>query len=134
MEATGELAQLFERESELFGGGHEERARCRRIGLELRQREPQRHRERDQALLRAVVQVSLEATPLDVAGRDDPRPRRGKVLEPGVELGVQAMDLRRLRLALGDVRVGDHVSNDLPDPSRTGAAAIDTATSVPSLR
>jgi hypothetical protein len=33
-------------------------------------------------------------------------------LKPGVQLGVQAMNLRLLRFAFGDVRVGHHVPDD----------------------
>ena len=97
MEAAGELAQLGERKGELVAGGRQGRARGRRIGVELRLREPQGQRERDQALLRTVVEVALEAAPLDVTGGDDPGSRRGELLEPGVKLAVQTMDLRLLQ-------------------------------------
>jgi hypothetical protein len=58
------------------------------------------------------MEVALEAAALDVTGRDDSRSRLGELLEPGVELVIQAMDLRRLRLSLPDVGVGDHVAYD----------------------
>ena len=61
MEAAGELAQLGERKGKLVAGVREGRARGRRIGVELRQRDPQRQRERDQALLRTVMEIALEA-------------------------------------------------------------------------
>ena len=61
MEAAGELAQLGEREDELFAGVREGRACAGRIGVEPRQRDPQRQRERDQALLRTVMEIALEA-------------------------------------------------------------------------
>ena len=83
VQAAGELAQLGQREGELLGGRREDRPGRRRIGFEPRQRDPQRQRQRDQALLGAVVKVALEPAPLDVAGGDDPRPRRGELLEPG---------------------------------------------------
>jgi hypothetical protein len=63
MEAAGELAQLGECEGKIVAGGREHRAPGRRIGVELRQRDPQRERERDQALLRTVMEVALEAAP-----------------------------------------------------------------------
>ena len=79
-------------------------------------RESQLVRQRDKALLRAVVQVALEAAPLDVAGSDDPRTRGGELFDPGAELVVQAVNLRRLRLALCDVGVGDHVAEHATGP------------------
>ena len=113
MEAAGEFAQVVERKGKLVAGVHERRAHGRWIGIELRQRKPQRQRENDEVLLRAVVEIALEATPLEVTGSDNPSSRRGELLEPGVELGVQPMDLRLLRLAFGDVGVGDHVAENL---------------------
>ena len=80
------------------------------------------------------MEIALEAAPLDVTGGDDPGSRRGELLEPGVELGVQTMDLRLLRLTFGDVGVGDHVADDPAGAVSTGAAAIETSTSVPSFR
>jgi hypothetical protein len=77
METAGELAQLLEREGELVAGIHEDRAGAGRIGIELRMREPQGERDRDQALLRTVVEIALQAAALDVAGGDDPRSRGG---------------------------------------------------------
>ena len=46
----------------------------------------------------------------------------------------QRLQALLLGLALGDVGVGDHVADDLAGSPTTGAAAIETATSVPSLR
>ena len=101
------------RKGNFVAGLHEGRAHGRWIGIELRQRKPQRQRESDEALLRAVVEIALEATLLEVTGSDNPSSRRGELLEPGVELGVQTMDLRLLRLAFGDVGVSDHVAENL---------------------
>ena len=67
-------------------------------------------RDRDQALLGAVVEIALEAASLDVTRRDNPCSRRGELLEAGLEFCVQPMDLRLLCLSFGDVRVGDHVA------------------------
>jgi hypothetical protein len=58
------------------------------------------------------VEIALEAAALDVAGGDDPRSRGGELLDPGVELVVQTVDLRLLRLPFGDVRVSNHVAED----------------------
>ena len=46
----------------------------------LRLGEPKAERERDEALLGAVVEVPLEPPPLGVAGLDDARARRGQLL------------------------------------------------------
>ena len=103
MQAAGELPQLFERERGLIRGAAEQLACRARIVVELVEREPDRHRERDEVLLRAVVEVPLEAPSLDVTGGDDAGPRRGEVVEARLELGVQAVELGLVELALGDV-------------------------------
>ena len=58
------------------------------------------------------MEIALEAAALDVAGGDDPRARGGELPDPGVELVVQTVDLRLLRLPFGDVGVSDHVAED----------------------
>ena len=58
------------------------------------------------------MEIALEAAPLNVGGRDDPRPGGAELLDPGVELVVQTVDLRLLRLPFGDVGVSDHVAED----------------------
>jgi hypothetical protein len=55
----------------------------------------QRQPDRDQPLLRAVVDVPLEPTPLLVAGGDDPRPRLLDLGQPAPHLHPQAADLDR---------------------------------------
>ena len=82
MEAARELAQLLERQVELLGGAVRGSARASRglPRLELRAREPQGQRERDEPLLRTVVEVALELAPLLVAGLDDAGARRLQVL------------------------------------------------------
>ncbi len=82
MEAARELPQLVERERELVGGRVERCAGRVRVGVELLPRQTQGERQRDQALLRAVVEVPLEAAPLHVAGGHDPRARGGELVEP----------------------------------------------------
>ena len=107
MEAAGELAQLLERERQL-GGGRAEAARRRlRVAAEPRLREPERERERDEPLLRAVVEVPLEAPPLGGLGLDDPRPR--------------APDLLLLALLLGHVDAADEVRVAPVQPGRAAA-------------
>ena len=58
--------------------------------------EPQLERQRDEALLGAVVEVALEAAALGVAGLDEPRPRGGELL---ARVGVR----QRLGHQLGEV-------------------------------
>ena len=84
------------------------------IGLELAAREPERQREADEVLLRAVVQVALEAAPGVVARRDDPGARRAQLL-----LGGQPA---------GDVA---HVAEeDGRPPSSPGSAVIVSSTGI----
>ena len=64
--------------SVLAGGG--------RILLQRRADHAQVERQRDEPLLRAVVQVALEPPALGIADLDDPRARRGELLE-GVGVG-----------------------------------------------
>ena len=58
-------------------------------------RAPELERERDEALLRAVVDVALDPAALVVGGRDDARARLLHLLELGAELGVEARVLER---------------------------------------
>ena len=58
---------------------------------------PQVQRERDELLLRAVVQVALDP-PARVVGRlDDPQPRHPQLLHPRAQLGLQALVVDRQR-------------------------------------
>ena len=50
-------------------------------------------RQRDQPLLRAVVQVALEPAARGVAGLDDARARGAQLLDAGAQLGVEALVL-----------------------------------------
>ena len=75
MDAARELAQLLERaRSSSLARGHA-RLGGRRVAVDVGLDQPQLHRDRDQPLLRAVVQVALEPPPLGVAGGDQPLPR-----------------------------------------------------------
>ena len=73
MQATGECTQLLQRGPELG-------IDLRELGLELARipfaREPEREPDRQQVLLRAIVQIALDPPALRVAGRHDP-PARG---------------------------------------------------------
>src|SRR3712207_7719953 len=69
-----------------------------RVVAQLRLGDPQRERERDEALLRAVVQVALDAPPLGVAGLDDAHPRRRRSEEHTSELQSRQYLVCRLLL------------------------------------
>ncbi len=81
VDAAGELAQLL-RAPRRAPRSHSSSSSSAAAGsdVDLRLREPERERERDQPLLRAVVQVALEAPPLLVAGRDDAGARGPQLL------------------------------------------------------
>ena len=57
--------------------------------------ELEREPDPEQPLLRAVVEVALEAAPLGVACLDDPRARGAHLRELGAQLGLQARVLER---------------------------------------
>ena len=95
MDAAGELAQLVERSTQLRVGLGEELAGAVRLGAELRAGELQREPEREQPLLRAVVEVALEPPPLLVPGADDAGARRAQLGELGAQLRLQALVLER---------------------------------------
>ena len=58
---------------------------------------PQLHRQRDEPLLRTVVEVALEPPALGVAGLDDPRARSLQLLQASAQLDLQAAVLERQR-------------------------------------
>ena len=60
---------------ELVARGHDERLGGGGVGVDLGPHEPELDAERDEALLRAVVQVTLEPPALGVARCDDALPR-----------------------------------------------------------
>ena len=95
VDALGELAQLAQRVGERRARLVEQRTGGGRVAVEPRVGEPERHRDRHQPLLRAVVQVALDPPPLGLRGLDDPRARRAQLLEPGAQLGLQALVLER---------------------------------------
>ena len=80
MEPARQFSQLLQRLAELLCGAGQERLQRLRPGAELRAREPQRQRQRDEPLLRAVVQVAFEPATLLVARLDDAGARRLQVL------------------------------------------------------
>ena len=75
MDATGQLTELLERQRQLGGAVVEELAdHLGPVGHVAGEAEVER--ERDEPLLRAVVQVALDAAPRLVAGLDDADARR----------------------------------------------------------
>jgi hypothetical protein len=89
MNALGELAQLAHGGGELLDSGVHDDGRLEPAALGTAELQEQG----DQPLLRAVVQVALEA-PARVVGRGD-------------DAGARAPHLFLVALALGDVRPGD---------------------------
>ena len=76
MDARGELAELRDGLLQLADGGLEHRLGVRvEPCSEPHLRCPELERERDEALLGAVVEVALDAPALLVAGRHYPHPR-----------------------------------------------------------
>ena len=74
MQAAGQLAQLGQRVLELERGAAQQRQR--RVGLaEALLEHPQLHGERDEPLLRAVVQVALQPPALGHARLEDAHAR-----------------------------------------------------------
>ena len=108
MDAARELAQLVERGGELLACGFEHGVGGGRIGVELALGEAERERERDEPLLRAVVEVALEPAPGLVARLDDAGARRAQLLL----LPLPVADVREQR------QVADHVLGRVPDRRR----------------
>ena len=78
MDAAGQLAQLLDRDLELGRRrvGRGDRFVVRSVGRpEAGSEQSQRERQRDEPLLRAVVQVAFQSSPLRVRRFDDPGPR-----------------------------------------------------------
>jgi hypothetical protein len=75
VDPAGELAQLLDRELDLLAGLGDQLCGVRRLGREPRLGEGERHSDADQALLRTVVQVTLDPPPLGIGGSDDALPR-----------------------------------------------------------
>jgi hypothetical protein len=73
VDAARELAQVVEPLGELLLGRGQQLAGLLRVLLERGADHPQVDRDRDEPLLRAVVQVALQPTALCVAGLDDAR-------------------------------------------------------------
>jgi hypothetical protein len=81
MDPPGELPQLPKPLVELVASVVELAQRLR-VALEPRAERPQAEGERDQALLRPVVQVALDASAGRIAGLDDARAGCAQLLDP----------------------------------------------------
>ena len=124
VDAARELAQLLQRERELLRRVRRgSRRRAPGSERELALREAERERERDEPLLRAVVQVPLEPPPLGVGRLDEPHARAAElVLVPRALAHVEAGEQRgRARPAPSLIGVSDH--------STTTSAAVRGRTS-----
>ena len=73
MQAAGDLAQLLQARVELAGRLVEQLAGALLVGPEPRAGQPQRQRDRDEPLLRAVVEVAFEPAAGLVARAHEPR-------------------------------------------------------------
>ena len=82
VDAAGELAQLLDRKLDLLAGLGDQLCGMRGRGPDLRLGEFKRHSDTDQALLRTVVQVTLDPPPLGIGGGDDALPRVLEVAHP----------------------------------------------------
>ena len=83
------------------------------VGRELGLREPQRERERDEPLLRAVVEVALQAAALGVLRLD--------------EAGARGPDLLEVPLALGDVDAAEELLRPVVEPDEGPRSPVDRA-------
>ena len=82
---------------ELVARGGRELLGRRRVVADPRAEEAQLHRDRDEPLLRAVVEVALEAAALGVARGDEALARGAQLREAGLGLGLQVLVLERDR-------------------------------------
>src|SRR4051794_41830416 len=111
MDSARELAQLLQRLRELVAGRADELLRERWVVADAALDHPQLERDRDESLLRAVVEVALEPAPLRVAGGDDALARGAQLGEPAPGLGGPPRGVERDRRRGGGG----------PPPPRVGA-------------
>ena len=89
-----ELRRLVQRLLHVAPHLVEERLRRGGIGVRQLARELQVDRERDQVLLRAVVEVALDPAAVGIGGQDEPLPGRAQLLD------LEAQPVERLPAAL----------------------------------
>ena len=97
VDAVREVAQLLHRLLEVGADLVEHRLGLLGIVVGELAREPHAHRERDEVLLRAVVQVALDRAPLGVAGLDDACARGAQLVGLAAHL-VERLLKRRVEL------------------------------------
>ena len=95
MQATGELAELFERLLQVLADAVEHRLGRERVVVQRLLGHPQVQGEGDEALLCAVVEVPFESPALGDACVDDPRARVPHLVELGAQLRKEALVLER---------------------------------------
>ncbi len=117
VDAAGELPQLGDRRLRRRVRLGDERLRGIGVGVDLLLREAERHADRDQPRLHAVVQVALDARALDIGGADGTGAlRAGRARDLG-ELGLP----RRHHDSARD----DHTVQDAAADDRDAAATTD---------
>ena len=89
MDPACQLAELLQRMGELLARAREHLGRLVRVAAQLRLDQPKLHRQRDEALLGAVVKVALELPPRPALGLEQP--------------GAGGAELLLLTLSLRDV-------------------------------
>ena len=89
MDAAGQLAQLGQRLLRLLAGRLDQRLQLGIGPGHPAARHAERQRQRDQPLLRPVVQVALEPAAFGVPGLHDPGPGRPHQLQLRLDLGLQ---------------------------------------------
>jgi hypothetical protein len=95
VQAARELAQLFERLLEVLPDALEHRLTRERVVVQRLLGQPQVEGKGDEALLRTVMQVPLEAPSLGDACVDEPGARVPHFVEPGAQLRKETLVLER---------------------------------------
>src|SRR3954453_21021514 len=95
VDAARQLAELLERGGELVARRRRELLGLRRVAPDAGPDQAQLQRQRDEALLGAVVEVPLELAARGVARRDDALSRRLDLGKPGIGLLEEALVLER---------------------------------------
>ena len=81
VDTSREIAQVVDRRLRVALEPSQEFAHLRRIPIDHRVGEPELHTERDELLLRPVVDVALELAPLSVLGGDEALSRRAQLFD-----------------------------------------------------
>ena len=97
VDSLGQLPELLHRRRQVLSRGGPGAAPSSESGLRLRGRPAPVQRERDQPLLRAVVEIALEPPALGVARLHDPGARALQLFQPRPQLDLQPPVLERDR-------------------------------------